>query len=424
MASETGVLETPPDEIKEKGRLQPGQMFYADPDEGRIVPDEEVFDELTDEKYGDWLKENRVRLEEFTPHDPEAPGDDEIRDRISAYHRAFGYTDDLVEKMFKPMSVEGHDPVGSMGDDTPPAALSDRNRTLFDYFKQLFAQVSNPPIDHLREDLVTSLESHIGRQRNMLGETPEHCGQIKLESPILSNEEFDALASMDENGVRSKKVDITYVKGEKTLEEAVEDVRAEASAAVDEGYEVVVLSDRATGEDRVPIPSLLAVGGVHHHLIREGTRTDAGLVLESGQPFLVHHFCTLIGYGADAVNPYLAYETIAKMGREGELRLTESWREEEPTATPDEAVDRYVEAVEEGILKVMSKMGISTLESYKGAQIFEAVGLQVGVRTTSTSTERPRARRASVSKELRETSSKDTTSASRPTPTNSTPAER
>jgi len=374
MASETGVMETPPDEVRKKGRLQPGQMFYADPEEGRIVPDEKVFDELTDEKYGEWLEENRVRLDEFADHDPEPT--ETVRDEIDDYHRAFGYTGDLVEKMFKPMSVEGHDPVGSMGDDTPPAALSDRNRALFDYFKQLFAQVSNPPIDHLREDLVTSLESHIGRQRNTLGETPEHCKQVKLESPVLTDGELDALASMDKNSVRAKTLDITYEKGEKTLKEAVEDVRAEATEAVEEGYEIIVLSDRATDDDRVPIPSLLAVGGVHHHLIREGTRTDTGLVLESGQPFLVHHFCTLIGYGADAVNPYLAYETITEFGREGELSLTESWREEEPTATPEEAVDRYVEAVEEGVLKVMSKMGISTLESYKGAQIFEAVGLK------------------------------------------------
>jgi len=210
----------------------------------------------------------------------------------------------------------------------------------------------------------------------MLGETPEHCQQVKLESPVLTNGELDALASIDENGVRAKKLDITYERGEKSLHEAVEDLRDEASAAVEEGYETLILSDRATDEDRVPIPSLLAVGGTHHHLIREGTRTDTGLVLESGQPCLVHHFCTLIGYGADAVNPYLAYETLEKLGREDELRLTENWREEEPSATADEAMDRYVEAVEEGILKVMSKMGISTLESYKGAQIFEAVGLK------------------------------------------------
>jgi glutamate synthase (NADPH/NADH) large chain len=372
MASETGVLETPPEKVRKKGRLKPGQMFYADPEEGRIVPDEEVFDELTDEKYGEWLDESRVRLEEFAPHEPSAPGD--VRDEIDDYHRAFGYTEQKLEKMFKPMSVEGHDPVGSMGDDTPLSALSDQNKTLFSYFKQLFAQVSNPPIDHIREDLVTSLESHIGKQRNLLDETPEHCRQIKLESPVLSNDELEAVGSLEE--VSSRTLDITYEKDEKTLREAVEDLRAEATAAVEDGHEIIVLSDRATDEDRVPIPSLLAVGGVHHHLIREGTRTDTGLVLESGQPFLVHHFCTLIGYGADAVNPYLAYETIERMGSEGELRLTESWREEEPEATPDEAVARYVEAVEEGIQKVMSKMGISTLESYKGAQIFEAVGLK------------------------------------------------
>jgi len=376
MASETGVLETPPDEVREKGRLQPGQMFYADPEEGRIVPDEEVFDQLTDEKYGDWLDDNRLRLDELAPHDPEATGG--VRDELDDYHRAFGYTEQKVEKMFKPMAVEGHDPVGSMGNDTPLSALSDQNKTLFSYFKQLFAQVSNPPIDHLREDLVTSLESHVGRQRNLLDESPEHCAQVKLESPVIANKEFDALASMGDDGdeIRSKTLDITYERDEKTLREAVEDVRDEASAAVEDGYEVIVLSDRATDEDRVPIPSLLAVGGVHHHLIREGTRTDTGLVLESGQPFLVHHFCTLVGYGADAVNPYLAYETIEKIGREDELRLTESWREEQPEATPDEAVGRYVEAVEDGIQKVMSKMGISTLESYKGAQIFEAVGLK------------------------------------------------
>ncbi len=374
MASETGVLETPPDEVKEKGRLQPGQMFYADADEGRVVPDEEVFDELTDEKYGEWLDQNRVHLGDIVEHDPDAPA--EVRDGIDAYHRAFGYTEDHIEDMLKPMSVEGHDPVGSMGNDTPLSALSNRNKTLFTYFKQLFAQVSNPPIDHLREDLVTSLESHLGRQRNMLGETPEHCQQVKLDSPILTDDELDALASIDENGIRAKKLDITYERGEKSLREAVEDLRDEASAAVEEGYEALILSDRATNEDRVPIPSLLAVGGTHHHLIREGTRTDTGLVLESGQPCLVHHFCTLIGYGADAVNPYLAYETIEELGREDDLRLTENWREEEPSATPEEAVESYVEAVEEGILKVMSKMGISTLESYKGAQIFEAVGLK------------------------------------------------
>ncbi|MDY7081926.1 MAG: glutamate synthase central domain-containing protein, partial [Halobacteria archaeon] len=380
MASETGVLNTPPSQIVEKGRLQPGQMFLADAEEGRIIPDEEVFDDLTDEKYEEWLEEKRVRLEnvveELEP-EPEV-GVDEEADDLTRFQCTFGYTEDHLEEMLKPMSVEAHDPVGSMGDDTPLSALSNRNKPLFTYFKQLFAQVSNPPIDYLRESLVTSLESHIGRQENILDESPEHCRQLHLDSPILRDEELEAIKNIDHNGIRSKVLDLTYEKGEKSLEEAVEELRADAVEAIEEeGYEILVLSDRATNEDRVPIPSLLAVGGLHHHLIRQGYRTHASLVLESAQPALVHDVCTLIGYGADAINPYLAYETIRDMGRDGLLELTEDWRDgDDLEAGPEEGVEHYIEAVEEGILKVMSKMGISTLESYKGAQIFEAVGLK------------------------------------------------
>ncbi|MFB6142018.1 MAG: glutamate synthase large subunit, partial [Halorientalis sp.] len=225
------------------------------------------------------------------------------------------------------------------------------------------AQVSNPPIDYIREETVTSLEGHLGRQNNLLAETPEHCRQLSLESPVLSREEGAAVAAVDENGIRAETIDITYEKGG-DLEAAVEEVREAAVEAIEGGAEVLVLSDRATGPDRVPIPSLLATGGVHHHLVREGLRTHAGLVVESGQPCAVHHFCTLVGYGADAVNPYLAYETIEDLAADGVLDVDGG-----------EALDRYRNAVEDGILKVMAKMGISTLESYKGAQIFEAVGL-------------------------------------------------
>ncbi|MFW5929571.1 MAG: glutamate synthase large subunit, partial [Halobacteriota archaeon] len=374
MASETGVLDLDPSEVREKGRLKPGQMFLASVERGRIVPDEEVFEELSHPQYGEWLEENRMELSDHVDHEAELPS--EVRDDIHAYHRAFGYTEDHIEDMLKPMSVQGKDPVGSMGDDAPLAVMSDRNKTLFAYFKQLFAQVSNPPIDHMREELVTSMSSHVGHQCNMLGESPGHCRQLRLESPVLTDEELEFVKSLDRDGLSAKTLDVTYERGSRSLEDAVEDLRRRATDAIEEGHEVLVLSDRDVDEDRVAIPSLLAVSGVHHHLIREGTREQVGLVLESGQPCLVHHFCTLIGYGADAVNPYLALETVAEMGYEEELELTEDWRRGKTHATPSEAINRYVEGVEEGIQKVMSKMGISTLESYKGAQIFEAVGLR------------------------------------------------
>ena len=382
MASETGALDTPPRRIVEKGRLQPGQMFLADTDEERIVPDDEVFDDLTDPKYGEWLAEHRVHVEDVVD-DETADAGDVVRvdagdgDALTRLHRAFGYTEDHLEEMIKPMAVEAHDPVGSMGNDTPLSALSEHNKTLFTYFKQLFAQVSNPPIDHIRESVVTSLHSHLGRQRNLLGETPEHCRQLRLDGPVLTDDEMAAIEDLDRDGLRTATLDATFDPDE-TLEDAVERLRDDAVAAIEAGHEVLVLSDRDASSERLPIPALLAVGGVHHHLIREGLRTHVGLVAQSGQPNSVHHFCTLVGYGADAVHPYLAYETVRAMGRSDELALTEDWRDGEPRAEPEEGVAQYVDAVEEGIKKVMSKMGISTLESYKGAQIFEAVGLDSG----------------------------------------------
>jgi glutamate synthase (NADPH/NADH) large chain len=359
MSSEAGALEADPSEIAERGRLQPGQCFLADPEEGRVIPDAEVFDGITDEKYGEWVAEEQVDIEDIAPREDNTPQDPV--GGLRSQQAMYGYTYDEVDHLIEPMAEKGKDPVGSMGDDTPLSVLSQFNRPLFTYFKQLFAQVTNPPLDYIREELVTSLESRLGYQRNLLSESQSHARQLVLDSPILTDEETAAIKEMDDNGMSTKVVDITYDPGTE-LRQAVEDVRSEASAAAEE-YDIIVLSDRGAGEDRVPIPSLLAVGGIHHHLVRNGLRNHVGLVLESGDPRAVHHFATLIGYGAGAVNPYLSYQTIEDLvaGPDG--------------ADLDKAIDAYITAVEDGLLKTMAKMGISTVESYQGAQIFEAVGL-------------------------------------------------
>ncbi|MFC7204243.1 glutamate synthase large subunit [Haloferax namakaokahaiae] len=358
LASEVGALDTDPAEIEQRGRLRPGEIFMADPDEGRVIPDGEVFDSLTDEKYGEWVAEQQRHLDDIA--------DDGVRaidsiEQLRAAQASFGYTHDQLNHMIEPMARDGKDPVGSMGDDTPLSVLSDLNRPLFTYFKQLFAQVSNPPIDYIREKLVTSLESRLGYQRNLLSESPDHARQLVLDSPILTDAQTSAIKDLD-GDMQSAVVDTTYEKGD-SLEAAIEVVRDEAKAAIEAGADIVVLSDRNVGPDRVAIPSLLVTGAVHHSLVRNGLRNHAGLVVESGDPREVHHFATLIGYGAGAVNPYLAYQTI-----------------EDIVAGPDgadeaEAINSYIHAVEDGILKTMAKMGISTVESYRGAQIFEAVGL-------------------------------------------------
>ncbi|PSP31503.1 glutamate synthase large subunit [Halobacteriales archaeon QH_10_67_22] len=360
MASEVGVLDTDPAEIEERGRLQPGQLFLADPEEGRVIPDEEVFEDLTDEKYGEWVDDQQVDLADLVSEPDNLPQHD--FEALRAHQAMYGYTYDEVDHLIQPMAEKGKDPVGSMGDDTPLSVLSQFNRPLFTYFKQLFAQVTNPPLDYIREELVTSLESRLGSQHNLLEESPEHARQLVLDSPILTDQETEAIHDLDENGMSSVVVDITYDPDETDLRGAVEDVREAASAATTE-HDVVVLSDRGGGPDRMAIPSLLAVGGVHHHLVRNGLRNHVGLVLESGDPRTVHHMATLIGYGAGAVNPYLAYQTIEDLvaGPDGAELST--------------AIDAYVNALEDGLLKTMAKMGISTVESYQGAQIFEAVGL-------------------------------------------------
>ena len=403
VGSEVGALPTEPADVRRRGRLQPGEIFVADPEAGRIVPDDEVFEELTDEKYGEWVEDGQVDLDEITDEDDaaigvggrgDAPDDsesvdteaaedpdgadaDEPEPAVRAHQAAFGYTTDSLNHLVEPMAKDGKDPVGSMGDDTPLSVLTDVDRPLFTYFKQLFAQVSNPPIDYIREELVTSLETRIGNQRNLLAETPEHAEQIVSDSPVLTDAETTALRDLPGPGERrpgdndavgdgpafsSVTVDVTYDRDD-SLVDAVNRVREDAAAAIEDGADVVVLSDRAVGPDRLAVPSLLATGAVHHHLVRSGLRNRAGVVVESGEPHEVHHLATLVGYGADAVDPYLAYASIADVvaGPDG--------------ADEDAALGAYRRALEDGLLKTMAKMGISTMESYQGAQIFEAVGL-------------------------------------------------
>ncbi|PSP84185.1 glutamate synthase large subunit [Halobacteriales archaeon QS_1_68_17] len=358
MSSEAGALDHDAAEIRERSRLEPGQLFLADPEEGRVIPDAEVFDDLVDEKYGEWVEAEQVDLGDVCSGGT-APL--ERVDGLRSHQALYGYTFDELDHLIQPMAEKGKDPVGSMGDDTPLSVLSQFNRPLFSYFKQLFAQVTNPPLDYIREELVTSLESRLGHQRNLLDESQEHARQLVVNSPILTDAETRAIRELDANGMSSRVIDITYDHDE-DLRTAVERVRAAADEAATE-HDVLVLSDRDAGSDRLPIPSLLAVGGVHHHLVRNGLRNHVGIVLESGDPRTVHHMATLIGYGAGAINPYLAYQTIEDVvaGPQG--------------ADLETAITAYIGALEDGILKTMSKMGISTVESYQGAQIFEAVGL-------------------------------------------------
>jgi glutamate synthase (NADPH/NADH) large chain len=358
VSSEVGALETDVADIAERGRLRPGQLLVADPIEGRVVPDAEVFDELTDPQYAEWLADEQRRLTEIVEADL-APGD--LPQPLRVAQVAFGYTQDELDHMIAPMAEKGKDPVGSMGDDTPLSVLSDFNRPLFTYFKQLFAQVTNPPLDYIREELVTSLETRVGNQPNLLDESPAHARQLVIDSPVLTDAATAALADGD-TGFEVASIDITFARAE-TMAAAIERVRTEAAEAIEGGAEIIVLSDRELSAERIALPSLLATGAVHHHLVRTGLRNHAGMIIRSGEPREVHHLATLIGYGADAVNPYLAYQSIADItaGPDG--------------AETEEAIAAYIGALEDGLLKTMSKMGISTVESYQGAQIFEAVGL-------------------------------------------------
>ena len=377
MASEVGVLHVDPANVKLKGRLQPGRMFLLDFEEGRMIPDDEIKERVAKARpYAEWLKEHALTLETL----PEAPANAVeaatfAPDTLLSRMQAFGYTTETLQFMLKPMVDQKRDPVGSMGNDSALACLSDKPRMLYDYFKQLFAQVTNPPIDSIREEVVMALECFIGPERNLLETTAKHARRLRIEHPILSNGELARVKSLvgeGDHGWKTKTLDITWPRsrGAAGLDDTIRRLQAEAEQAVDEGFELIVLSDRATCETRVPVSALLACGAVHHHLIRKAKRTRVGIVVESGEAREVHQFCTLVGYGADAINPYLAFEALWQLRRDGLMG------EEH---TDESLVYGYRKAVAKGMLKVFAKMGISTLQSYKGAQIFEAVGLNRAV---------------------------------------------
>ena len=366
MASETGVLPVKPEDVKFKGRLQPGKMLLCDLREKRIIPDEEIKEKLwTRQPYGEWIKQQQITLD----HLPEPPKWHPTEfESILQRQRAFGYTDEDLKTILIPMATKGEEPIGSMGTDTPLACLSERPQPLFHYFKQLFAQVTNPAIDSIREDLVMSLCSYIGTERNLLAETPEHCHTLKLPHPILTNYDLEKLRRVSQGDFLATTLTMLFRAdgGESGLERAIDALCRRASWAIKSGYSVLILSDRGVDQDYAPIPSLLALSALHHHLIREGTRTQVALVVESGEPREVHHFCLLIGYGASAVNPYLAIETLEDSQRRGLLPDGMNF---------EAALKNYKKAVNKGLLKVFSKMGISTLQSYRGAQVFEAIGI-------------------------------------------------
>ena len=368
MASETGVVDVAPENVREKGRIQPGRMFLVDLEEGRLVSDEEVKERLsTQQPYEEWVQSNLLTGSDL-PAAEAAPALPET-ETLRRQQQLFGYTMEDVEMLMLPMAEQGKEPIGSMGDDTPLAVLSERPRLLYDYFKQHFAQVTNPPLDAIREALVTSLYTYLGAERNLLTETPKHAHRLRLEHPILTEQQLGSLHRLEEQDAafRTYTLDTCFDRSAadgEGLAKAMTQLYEEAAQAVDDGYRLLVLSDREADRDRLPIPALLALSGVHHHLIREGKRTRCSLIVESGEPREVHHFCTLLGFGADAVNPYLALDSIRQLVQAGEVKTDEKT-----------AIKHYIKALQKGILKVMSKMGISTLQGYQGAQIFEAVGL-------------------------------------------------
>jgi glutamate synthase (ferredoxin) len=369
MASEVGVLDVPPEDVVLKERLHPGRILLVDTAQGRIIADDEIKEQLAREQpYADWLERHLVAIEDV-PDAPFLPPPDHAT--VLRRQQAFGYTQEDVTLLLAHMARAGEEALGSMGTDTPLAALSVRPRLLYDYFKQLFAQVTNPPLDAIREELVTSMESTIGPERNLLLPEPESCRQINVRYPIIDNDQLAKLRHINTTalgGFRSVTLPMTFDPrdGGAALERAMDRLKAQASTAVENGHTILILSDRGVTEKCAPIPSLLATAGVHHHLVREGTRTRCALIVESGDAREVHHVALLIGYGAGAVNPYLAFETLDDMIQQ---RVIEGLTHEKATAN-------YIKALNKGILKVMSKMGISTLQSYCGAQIFEAIGLE------------------------------------------------
>ena len=366
LASEAGVLPADAKDIRMKGRLQPGRMFLVDTVQGRIIDDEEIKADIVGRKpYRSWVTQYGVSLDELPdPLNVPQPDHPTIRQR----QQAFGYTVEELKMVITPMIVTGEEAISSMGTDTPLAVLSDRPQLLFKYFKQLFAQVTNPPIDPIREQLVMSLVTNIGPKPNLMDESPESCRRIKVQQPILTNADLQKIRGISDPHFKSKTLRMLFrvAEGSDGLGEAVDELCRQASQAIKEGYTFLILSDRGVDEQWAPIPSLLGISAVHHHLVRECTRTEAGLILETGEPRDVHQFACLIGYGAGTINPYLVFESLVDMERDNYL----------PEGLDAQTAEgKFIKAINKGLLKIFSKMGISTVQSYCGAQIFEAIGL-------------------------------------------------
>ena len=367
LASEAGVLPAEPKDVRLKGRLMPGRMFLVDTMQGRILDDEEIKADIVGRKpYRSWVAQYGISLDELPePLNVPQPDHPTIRQR----QQAFGYTVEELKMVITPMVVTGEEAISSMGTDTPLAVLSERPQLLFKYFKQLFAQVTNPPIDPIREQLVMSLVTNIGPKPNLMDESPESCRRIKVQQPILTNAELQKIREITDSHFKSKTLRMLFrvAEGPDGLGAAVDDLCKQASQAIKEGHTFLILSDRGVNEEWAPIPSLLGISAVHHHLVRDCTRTEVGLILETGEPRDVHQFAALIGYGAGTVNPYLVFETLVDLERDGYL----------PEGLDAQTAEgKFIKAINKGLLKIFSKMGISTVQSYCGAQIFEAIGLK------------------------------------------------
>jgi len=364
MGSETGIVDIDPANVQYKGRLEPGRMFLVDMEKGRIIPDEEIKNEIaTRQPYGKWLEENLVSLDAL----PEAPVDVPDPETRTLRQRLFGYTMEDLNHLLAPIAKTGIETTGSMGMDTPLAVLAEKPQLLYNYFKQLFAQVTNPPLDAIREECITSLLTNIGSGQDLFAETPEHCRQLKVEQPILTNEATARIRTLDQDGLKPVTLPILYnvADGGKGLKKALAELCKKASQAIEAGHTLLILSDRNAHSKKAPIPALLATSALHHHLIRNLQRSQCALIVESGEPREVHHFALLSGFGAEAVNPYLVYETLEGMVEDGTLEEINVQR----------AVKNFIKGINKGLLKTMSKMGISTLHSYRGGQIFEALGI-------------------------------------------------
>lgn len=369
LASEVGVLDIPPEEVILKERLRPGRMLLVDTEAGRIISDEELKTSMVKEHpYRKWLDEYLVSLEQL-PEAPHVPEPD--FETVLKRQQAFGYTYEDLSKVLERMARDGVEPVGAMGHDVPLAVLSDKPQILYNYFKQLFAQVTNPPIDSIREEIIFAVETTIGTEKNLIKPEPDSCRRIRLKTPVLTNEELAKIRHLKMDGFITVTLPILFkvAEGSRGMEKALEDLFSEAGRAIAGGANLLILSDRGVDAENAPIPALLAVSGLHHHLIREGTRNRVSLLLESGEPRETHHMAVLLGYGASAVNPYLAFETLEDMCCQGMLE----------GITPKEALKNYIKAAIKGVVKVASKMGISTIQSYCGAQIFEAIGIDQSV---------------------------------------------